>query len=98
MIKQVPAYAKVIKDLCTIKRKHHIKKTAFFEPILPELDQLIEPSTFIGRCPEIVQELVDIKVKPALEKWKMKSATSRGGTGSAPDSVLGCALGRARGK
>ncbi|XP_060969672.1 uncharacterized protein LOC133036914 [Cannabis sativa] len=26
---QVPAYAKVIKDLCTIKRKHHVKKTAF---------------------------------------------------------------------
>ncbi|ERN04751.1 hypothetical protein AMTR_s03469p00001530 [Amborella trichopoda] len=29
VIKQVPAYAKVIKDLCTIKRKHHVKKTAF---------------------------------------------------------------------
>ena len=29
VIKQVPAYAKVIKDLCTMKRKHHVKKTAF---------------------------------------------------------------------
>ncbi|XP_024027824.1 uncharacterized protein LOC112093495 [Morus notabilis] len=29
VIKQVPAYAKVIKDLCTIKRKYNIKKTAF---------------------------------------------------------------------
>ena len=29
IIKQVSAYAKVIKDLCTIKRKHHVKKTAF---------------------------------------------------------------------
>ena len=29
VIKQVPTYAKVIKDLCTIKRKHHVKKTAF---------------------------------------------------------------------
>ena len=27
--KQVPAYAKVIKDLYTIKRKHHVKRTAF---------------------------------------------------------------------
>ena len=27
--KQVPTYAKVIKDLCTIKRKHHVRKTAF---------------------------------------------------------------------
>ena len=31
VIKQVPAYAKVIKDLCTIKRKHHVKKTAFLD-------------------------------------------------------------------
>ncbi|XP_022859047.1 uncharacterized protein LOC111379846 [Olea europaea var. sylvestris] len=29
MISQVPTYAKVLKDLCTIKRKHHVKKTAF---------------------------------------------------------------------
>uniref|UniRef100_A0A2N9GPF0 RNA-directed DNA polymerase n=1 Tax=Fagus sylvatica TaxID=28930 RepID=A0A2N9GPF0_FAGSY len=30
IIKQMPTYAKVIKDLCTVKRKHHLKKTAFF--------------------------------------------------------------------
>ena len=29
VIKQMLAYAKVIKDLCTIKRKHHVNKTAF---------------------------------------------------------------------
>ena len=29
VIKQVPAYAKVIKDLRTMKRKHHVKKIAF---------------------------------------------------------------------
>ncbi|XP_060968333.1 uncharacterized protein LOC115720448 [Cannabis sativa] len=29
VIKQVPTYAKIIKDLCTVKRKHHVKKTAF---------------------------------------------------------------------
>ena len=29
MIKQMPLYAKVIKDLCTAKRKYHVKKTAF---------------------------------------------------------------------
>ena len=34
VIKQVPVYAKVIKDLCTIKRKHHVKKTTFLaEPV-----------------------------------------------------------------
>ncbi|XP_024027497.1 uncharacterized protein LOC112093407 [Morus notabilis] len=29
VIKQVPAYAKVIKDLYTIKRKYHVRKTVF---------------------------------------------------------------------
>ena len=29
LIKQMPLYAKVIKNLCTIKRKLHVKKTAF---------------------------------------------------------------------
>ncbi|KAJ0038202.1 hypothetical protein Pint_23027 [Pistacia integerrima] len=29
VIKQVPSYAKVIKDLCTHKRRHNVKKTAF---------------------------------------------------------------------
>ncbi|KAL5582797.1 hypothetical protein UlMin_015239 [Ulmus minor] len=29
VIKQVPNYAKVIKDLCILKRKHNVKKTAF---------------------------------------------------------------------
>jgi hypothetical protein len=30
VIKQMSAYAKVIKNLCTVKKKHHLKKTAFF--------------------------------------------------------------------
>jgi hypothetical protein len=29
VIKQVPSYAKILKDLCTMKRKHNVKKTAF---------------------------------------------------------------------
>ncbi|KAI5326181.1 hypothetical protein L3X38_035255 [Prunus dulcis] len=28
-IKQIPSYAKFLKDLCTIKRKHQVKKKAF---------------------------------------------------------------------
>lgn len=47
-----------------------IKKAPFFKPVLPELDALIDPATFIGRCPEIVEELVNVKVKPALEKYR----------------------------
>ena len=29
LIKQMSSYAKVIKDLCTMKRRHNVKKTAF---------------------------------------------------------------------
>ncbi|CAL8135446.1 unnamed protein product [Prunus armeniaca] len=29
LFKQVPAYAKFLKDMCTYKRKHNVKKTAF---------------------------------------------------------------------
>ncbi|XP_026403846.1 uncharacterized protein LOC113299117 isoform X2 [Papaver somniferum] len=29
VIKQVPAYAKFLKDLCTVKRKHNVQKKAF---------------------------------------------------------------------
>ena len=29
VIKQMPSYTKVIKDLCTMKRRHNVKKTAF---------------------------------------------------------------------
>ena len=28
-IKQVPAYSKFLKDLCTVKRKHNVKKNAY---------------------------------------------------------------------
>ncbi|GKV43629.1 hypothetical protein SLEP1_g50893 [Rubroshorea leprosula] len=38
VIKQVPTYAKVIKDLCTMKRKHHVKKTAFLIEQVNALD------------------------------------------------------------
>ena len=29
VIKQMPSYAKVIKDLCTVKKRHNVKKTVF---------------------------------------------------------------------
>ena len=46
-----------------------IRSNNYFEPILPELEALLDPATFIGRCPEIVQKLVATKVKPALEPY-----------------------------
>ncbi|XP_062104267.1 uncharacterized protein LOC133815443 [Humulus lupulus] len=29
VVSEMPSYAKIMKDLCTVKRKHHVKKTAF---------------------------------------------------------------------
>jgi len=54
VIKQVPAYAKVIKDLCTIKRKHHVKKTAFLtEQVSAVIDQKTPLKYKDPGCPTI---------------------------------------------
>ncbi|KAK5109131.1 hypothetical protein LTR62_007493 [Meristemomyces frigidus] len=47
-----------------------IKADKFFEPILDQLDDLMRPETFIGRSPEIVEEVVELDVKPALHKYE----------------------------
>ncbi|KAF2171844.1 hypothetical protein M409DRAFT_50474 [Zasmidium cellare ATCC 36951] len=46
-----------------------IRNNAYFEPVIPELESLLDPATFIGRCPEIVHKLVATKVKSALEPY-----------------------------
>ena len=54
VIKQLPAYAKVIKDLCTIKRKHHVKKTAFLtEQVSAVIEQKAPPKYKDPGCPTI---------------------------------------------
>lgn len=47
-----------------------IKRTKFFEPVLPQLDKLLDPATFIGRAPEQTERFVAKAVQPALEKYK----------------------------
>ena len=37
---------------------------------IAEIDSLTDPSSFIGRSPEIVEKLISTKVKAALEKYK----------------------------
>jgi adenylosuccinate lyase len=46
-----------------------IKITPFFEPVLDQLDNIIDARTFIGRSAEIVEQVVNTKVKAALEKY-----------------------------
>ena len=47
-----------------------IKGRQFFEPILPELTTLINPSTFTGRSAKIVERLISTKVSAALKKYE----------------------------
>ncbi|XP_066584220.1 adenylosuccinate lyase isoform X2 [Prorops nasuta] len=47
-----------------------IKKDAYFQPILDQLDQLLDPSTFVGRAPEQVTEFLEEEVYPVLEQYK----------------------------
>ncbi|XP_024027996.1 uncharacterized protein LOC112093551 [Morus notabilis] len=54
VIKQVPPYAKVIKEMCTIKRKHHVKKTAFLtEQVSAVIEQKTLPKYKDPGCPTI---------------------------------------------
>jgi adenylosuccinate lyase len=47
-----------------------IKKTAFFEPILPKLEGLVDPKTFIGLAPHQVERFLSEEVNPALDRYK----------------------------
>jgi adenylosuccinate lyase len=56
-----------------------IKRSKFFEPVLDQLDSLLDPKTFIGRAPEQVTAFLEREVGPAIQKYsehlqKMESA------------------------
>ncbi|KAG9076092.1 adenylosuccinase ade13 [Ceratobasidium sp. 370] len=47
-----------------------IRAEPFFAPIVPQLDALLDPSTFVGRAPEQVDDFLAEWVAPALERWQ----------------------------
>lgn len=53
-----------------------IKQEKFFEPILGELDQLMDPKDFIGRAPQQVERFVKEEVEPAIAPYKEYIAKS----------------------
>ncbi|KAL5537769.1 hypothetical protein UlMin_046241 [Ulmus minor] len=58
VIKQVPNYAKVIKDLCTLKRKHNVKKMAFLvEQASVVIDSKTPPKYKDPRCPTVACQI-----------------------------------------
>ena len=54
VIKQIPSHANVIKDLCTMKRRHNVKNMAFLTEQVHALIQYKTPSKYKDpRCPTI---------------------------------------------
>lgn len=53
-----------------------IRRTAFFNPILSELDTLLDPSTFIGRAPQQVEKFTSTEVTAALKPYAAQLATA----------------------
>ncbi|XP_077286241.1 adenylosuccinate lyase [Arctopsyche grandis] len=54
-----------------------VKDDPYFEPIIDQLDDILDASTFIGRAPEQVVEFLDDEVKPILALYKNSLATKK---------------------
>jgi hypothetical protein len=67
LIKQMPLYAKVIKDLCTVKRKHHVKTTAFLtEQVSAIIQHKVPPKYEDPSYPTISCTIGDYNIERAL--------------------------------
>ncbi|XP_045595047.2 adenylosuccinate lyase [Procambarus clarkii] len=49
-----------------------IKASPYFAPIHGQIDALLNPSTFIGRAPQQVEEFLKCEVEPVLKKYEGK--------------------------
>ncbi|OJA14344.1 hypothetical protein AZE42_10673 [Rhizopogon vesiculosus] len=56
-----------------------VRNDSYFGPIHGELEQLLDPQTFIGRAPEQVDKFLMEWVEPALAEDELKGAVSAGG-------------------
>lgn len=46
-----------------------VRNDTYFKPIVPQLNEILNPSTFIGRAPEQVTEFIQEEVDPVLENY-----------------------------
>lgn len=49
-----------------------IKASPYFMPIHNQIDELLDPTTFIGRAPQQVEEFLRYEVEPVLKKYEGK--------------------------
>jgi adenylosuccinate lyase len=47
-----------------------VRRTEYFKPIWGKLDKLLDPSTFVGRAPEQVDDFIETEVDPILAKYR----------------------------
>lgn len=55
-----------------------VRADPFFDPIKPQLEDLLEPSSFIGRAPEQVDKFLKEWVQPALEDEELRASIAQG--------------------
>ena len=66
-IKQVPSYAKFLKDLCSVKRKLNVKKKAFLTESVSSIIQHNTPLKYKDPgCPTIACVIGDFRIDRAL--------------------------------
>ncbi|KAJ3410457.1 hypothetical protein HDV05_003719 [Chytridiales sp. JEL 0842] len=46
-----------------------IKRTPYFAPLVPHLDELLDPKTFVGRAPQQVESFIKNEVEPVLAQY-----------------------------
>ena len=55
-----------------------VRKDPYFDPIKDQLEELLDPSSFIGRAPEQVDSFLKDWVGPALADEEFKRAVEKG--------------------
>ena len=56
-----------------------VKADPYFDPIKGQLDELLEPKSFIGRAPEQVDKFISEWVRPALADEELQASLAKGG-------------------
>ncbi|KAI9011162.1 L-Aspartase-like protein [Gaertneriomyces semiglobifer] len=51
-----------------------IRNTSYFQPIVGQLETLLDPSTFVGRAPQQVEKFLAKEVEPALQPYSQALA------------------------
>ena len=55
-----------------------VKADPYFDPIKGQLDELLDPSSFIGRAPEQVDKFLAEWVQPALADAELQAVLAKG--------------------